>query len=739
MRRRTFVLASVLVIAAAIARADDAPIGHVRFTFKEASLAGTIALTPLPPSLLEPRTIEVQSGAAELALPVGSRWRIEPHIKGWWTPSTDVKIDPGDASIALDGLPAGELTGVVAVRDGERPSVVTLELSDPPALHNLPGARATLTCPADAEGRWRCVAPAVRADVSIHPAGFVPVYRWAVPVARDRSLDLGRVVLVRGASVSGFAKTEDGNAKAGVASARLVRMTAATGAPVERLSLPVSQALIDERGFFQLTGVPAGTYILEVHQPSYAAARLFPLTVYPDAETKVKTLLVMQRPLTLRIVVSPPVDRREKPWHVTLRRASTYSAGFEPGYVADAKTKDGAIEVPGQAPGTFELAAIDSAGNPRLWDQFNVTGPADAEHVVRVRSVRVTGKIHQGEKPLAATLIFGGTFGAIHVTATSDEHGDFEADLPRDGSWGVEIDAPSNGIHTELRMKIDADRDDRSALDIAIPDTLIEGRVVDAAGAPVAKAYVDLLSPAGGVRAQSGGDGTFQLRGAPIGDAHLMASLGARESRSLPIAIHDGLHLGPVELRFEELRKVNGFVASPSGPVAGARVGFMPEDSETATLAEATTTLDGGFTLELPSAATTAMAIVAAPGNALRAFEVPLDGRKPVLNVSAAGGTLELMKSGPNERAPKAQIIWQNGRIVPTTQFIYWAMGHGLRLPAEGGFLVVPDVAPGSYRVCAGEPVPITRAQLPAWIAAARCVDGELAPGGTLRLDPTAK
>ena len=746
-------LAALLhLISPGQAGAHDAPASPVKLELETRivqgeSLEGNLFLRPVS-SPGEPISVPIKGiRQVTVHLPSHSVWEVEPQIQRYWTVPTRIEVRaPDEVTDYVLGLwPKAVLSGSVSVESGERlPAKLGLRLR----AARLPGRKPdvpelTLECPIDKKGEWACDVPATLVDLTFRAEGFVPQNRWAVRLERDKTLPLGRIALKKGASVSGWAQVEEGDLDPGRAKARLIPLQA-PGADLslaERLRSSALEVSVDQRGFFQFAGVAPGSYGVEVTQPGLAPARVSPIEVWPGSETALTQPLTLTRPLQIELSLSPEKDWLGKPWQVELLRVS--DLGGSAGSVYDgAAQADGRLVLEGQTPGTFRLLVSDSLGNPLYSDfDFLVRDAADAQRAIEIDLVTLQGEVLLGEEPLSATLYFGGRHAALGSRMESDQEGEFHGVLPRDGTWLVEVESMDPALSTHSRVQVRGRGDGTARVTIRLPDTRIFGKVADDAGRPV-QASVIADSGHGDVEVGTRQDGSFEIRGLPVGPARLFAEARSPEGRLLSdstlAVLGDGQQVGPIELRLRKTRTFQGMVQSARGPVPGAVLEVLPLRPALPGGVSARTDLQGSFEARVPEPTEAVLAIVSPPGNGLKAFEVPLDGKPAVLEVSPERGTLEISAENSEEEARTLglqMIVVQNGLHLPWNLLLHWAQGHGERLRISEG-LRIPSLAPGEYRACL-----VPRAELvqrgpegPSALGG-ECVSGYLEAGGTLRLD----
>ncbi|MBV9493645.1 MAG: carboxypeptidase regulatory-like domain-containing protein [Acidobacteria bacterium] len=746
-------LALLIAVLGAIPDAEPVPQVAVHFRIQPvgqvAGASGPVTLRPVVGDG-KPLTVVVDEHKAVAQLPAGSSWQLEPAFVGGWAPQEILTVPQGVSmtSHAVKVWPSGRMHGALAMADPREkmPEVIDMQIVSLPGTRNderLP-ERTVVRCSVK-DARFACIGPAIAADIVVRGDGFIPHYRWGIRIGSDASTDLGKITLRRGASLVGWARAEEGKIDPATARARLRRViAAATGGPnAERLQRPVAETPVRADGFFQLAGIEPGTYMIEVEQPQLAAARVFPIDVFRDAETKFQGILVLKKPLTVSLVVEPARDWTDSPWHITVFRAGDFSMRYDRAPVFDGTTDDGKVAMPGQAAGMFRFTVSDSLQNPLAADTFEVTSAADATHTVSVDLLRVHGALRYGSEPLQADLVFGGAFGARHVETHADADGTFATVLPSSGRWAVDVSSGSPPIKTTVAVTIEADKDHTAKVDIVVPENSVDGVVLDEDAKPVANADVSLASAGSHVSTRSSADGRFHFRGTPAAKSQLHASafLANRSHTTavVDLAVEDDSHLGPIELRLQRQTEMSATVVSPRGPVPGARVLMIGRAGLQSPIDSTVTGLDGVATFHPPADTTSAVFIVSPPGHALRVFERVLDGQPLTFDVYQNGGRLEIDIPPMDREKPLIPAIVANGmRFLVFTELYQWAAGHGVQnmaaVGAAGGTFVAPDVAPGEYRLCFGPPTLTSTANVDPWLGAASCATGVLAPGGTLRL-----
>lgn len=541
----------------------------------------------------------------------------------------------------------------------------------------------------------------------------------------------------RGASVAGWLAVEEGPIEPGRCVVRLAPWNPGGADPAVAAATEqkAHETAVGRDGFFQLKGIPAGVYVLEARQPGFSPARVAPLRIGFQAETFLEEPIVLRRPLELAIEVAPPLDWLGHPWRARVIREEESGGSPNPIVFEGAVGKSGILRVPDQTPGFFRVSILDSTGNALAASEVSLPAGGSPPLRIEIDLVTVEGSVRLGQEPLAADLWFGGRSGAVRVGMTSDPEGRFQGVLPNGGDWKVDVQASKPRLRSAYRVDVRPDRTGRADVEIALPDTRIFGSVLDEQGKPVPSA--DILFMSERVEAMDVSDalGGFELRGLPEGRAWLAASQDGHGSARVEADLVDGRAIGPIQLRFLSMRRLNGRVLSPAGPVPGARITVMatvPPVGGGFALSEP----DGSFEIEVPEVTQRITAVVAAPGYALRAFDAAM-GAPVSLPVSAEQGELEIRLGLSTEEILRRDLrvaVYQNGlEILPNT-LREWSQHQGRPWPSSLSgpmALRIPALAPGAYRICL---VPLRLQNEPPASSATACDSGTLFAGSTLVL-----
>jgi hypothetical protein len=657
------------------------------------------------------RQFPVVNGTAQIALTRGA-WEAQLAADGFWmAPFALTGAETSDQSAVV--WRTAEIRGTVRPpsQSDTLPQSLSLAVESPPGAAKPRVPRATFDCPIAAGGAWRCTVPLSRLDAVMRVKGFTPHYLWDVtPTAEP--LEVGTMTLRRGASLIAWLATGSLRRLKDPAKARLVRLVLPEpSATVERLSRPVAEATFNGRGFVQLAPLAAGTYALEVAAPGFATTRI-PVEVYEASETTLGFPIELQEPLTLRITASPPRDPAGAAWILDLARVDELTGRAEP-MDRGMQKGDGAVEWPRVAAGTYRIAVKDHETSVYTRRTIEVH-PGQTAHEIDIDLLPVTGSVTKGGLPLAASLFFGGRSGSVKIHTLADANGRFHVALPRSGQWMVEVRHEESAVRTAFDVTIEASK----SLKIELADTEVSGRVISPTGEGVPSARVMANQGNNVVTHTAEADGSFRFAGFPPGPIGLQASdpKTGEHNRAVSVTASSGVPIRDIRLVLEPLNALSGVVLSNGVPLPGARVaayGLAPGSAQRKT---AVSDERGAFKVTIPSSTTQVLLIVAVAGRTLQGFTVS-PARPAIVQLAPTGGLVRLRTADSWTRgALTYQEAW-----LPFPDLAEWAVGHG-RTPSPSAF-DLPDLAPGSYRLCATAPT-----------GKRSCKEGVLAPGGTLDL-----
>jgi hypothetical protein len=698
------------------------------------SVRGTLKIVPRsgPAKTLE---IPIQApGEQQIDLQSDLTWEVRFEAKGFWGETLTILPPAGSEARRLRVFPAGRVRAQVRLAAGEKPLKSLALRLQPSFAPKTDPLEAVIACPIE-NGTLACAVPVGRFDLRLRAeGGFAPAYLWGVQISPAKETQFGELRLRRGASVSGWVQTAEGLPPSRAGTLKLAPGSAPTGDlkaldQIEKSSLVVQP---NEKGFFQIFGVPPGRYELTAQQPGYAETRTGPIDVRPDLESQVIDRVVLARPVKFDIALDPPLEPYGSPWRVELAR---HADPAEPpaSYLAGTASREGVWRVPGIAPGTYEL--IVRGDQKDIWHkEFVEVHSGQSDLRIDLPVLRVEGRVRIGEKPLAATLWLSQKAGR-RLRFDSDDHGRFSGVLPGAGVWAPQVDLEAERLRVSLDpVKIEPPQGKTLArVEIRVPDTRLAGQVVDEEGHPLAGAKV-LAAPMerkGTDSFETDEKGEFSVRGLSPGAWLVKAEQGDRQSDFVSIHLPDQGEAPLLRIVARKLQTFEGRIVSAAGAVPGARVlawsAFNGQSA--ASIADAVSGADGSFRLDLPSGTAVLNLAILPPGYAMRLTAVAVSPSQPIeIPVESQGGTLILdLQDGGSP-----PLLAHGGVFALPVALKTWARMQGART-TDSGWLVLPGVEAGPYSVCRGAAA-VARMKEGGEPPAAVCTSGVLAPNGELEL-----
>ena len=673
--------------------------------------------------------------AAVTSLEVGRHevWTITAYAEGLWADPVAV-LAPGSTTVRF--LPAGAVAGSVALEQLESmPASIRVRFSSPE-----PGSPSgEESARIDESGRFASVVPAGRSDIRLRAEGFVSVFLWDRQIAAGVTTALGEARLVRGDSITGWLRTEDGQPLDATASVSLRPAGPPLAADARRhLRLAALDITLrpDGRGFFHFPGAAPGEYAVTASQRGYKDAFVSGVVVPRGYESKVVDDVVLTRPRRLRVEVRPASSLGGEPWLVRVVRL-TAGAVSEAGSSATDST--GAALFTDLA-SDRHLVTVEAAGQRWASAEIDVV---DREQVldVDVPALRVEGHVYLGDEPLRhATVIFGGSSGLDSVTFHADASGAFSGHLPRPGDWAVVISADSPPVERSLRRVSVAIRPRKAyaEVEIRLPGGRLHGVVRDEGGRPASRAFVRALplsSEDDEVATRAGEDGRFELAGLPGVPVELQAETREALSDALVLVVQEDREPDSIELVVRARRLVSGRVLGPHGPVPGASVYLRPVGETFHSGEETSTDATGSFSMHLGKGVREVFARVMASGYAFSVVRAPLpEGGELVLQVGKVMGEVELRY--PAEQHASVLAV-RSGAAIWLPPLLSWAGRFGGEGSYAPGRVVIPRLDAGVWSFCLLSPGTAEWAATWAWgrTAPDRCVEVVVAPGGRASAD----
>jgi hypothetical protein len=685
-----------------------------------------------------------ESREALLRLEGGHEWTVSADLEGHW--SAPRRAVAGEHLLRLELWPVAilELELETAVSGLPLPEALELRLISAEGVREAldqPG-EAEVTCAVDPAGKTLCETPAGTWDIRAKAPSFVPHFLRAVRCPAGERIALGRVVLREGTSIRGQVATERGFIDPLLAEVVIEPTVEVDAGPVgtpSDLARMRTALEVDEWGYFDSGALHPGAYRIIARQPGFTDA-IATVVLETDRDTELVEPLVLRGPLRLTLVLDPALDPSGRPWRLELlssRRGDLRAVAA--GFVDDAGTWT-SRPLP---PGLYTTRVLDERGRSYAWAEVELSREY-SEHAIQIDLVRVEGEALVGDEPLQASLWFGGRRGTVSVEAESDAEGRFEVTLPRPGAWEVDISGHDRPVEVgRVEVDVPAPRGGRPVkVVVELPDTVLQGLVVDAVGAPVAGASVSLLGldhPAGMVIARSDESGEFEIHGHSPGEYSVEATESTRSSDRVHLMLAEGVTAPRVRLVLEERRRLEGLVVSRGGGVPRALVLGFPfrADGTLAAMeaAQTTSSVDGSFSLELPRDSARVRLVVTSVGHPLAVVSVQVAGTtSAVVTLGAEHGSLELPLAPRDAEQPVFPLVLYGGEALDVPLLRQWA--HATGSARQEGRVRIDAMPSGNYAYC--ELMPAEALLVFGGIAAPHsraCSEGFLVPGGVLSLD----
>ncbi|MEP0772991.1 MAG: carboxypeptidase regulatory-like domain-containing protein [Acidobacteriota bacterium] len=659
------------------------------------------------------------ASSAVVDVDAGAVYEVRAAVAGWWSQPSAVFVTNAGAHVVARLWPAGTVKGTLSTDRDLAPQGVTLAfqpVEGPEKSEQQPSWAA----PCAVQGQeFTCELPAGRHHLALRSQGFLPHYRWDVKVTPGETLELGRLALRPGSAVTGritasAAQFDPSQAQVTLEPVAGDRLTASGSGGGE---LAIRRTRPNTWGHFCFEGLPPGAYGITVAHPEFAPASLSPITVEASGETTLAQPIELRPLATLVLKVLPPHDPYSERWRIDLLHRHPIRGAWDTVVRDVVLGDDGSLVRSGLAEGSYQVLVGDSRGNRSANTRFELTTNSPPLEI-ELEAVAVEGEVRLGEKePLSAELFFGGRRGRERIAAHSGIDGWFATVLPRAGKWIIDVESVDPPVTARLRDVV-VERPpagESSRVRLVVPDTRLEGKVVNERHQPVAGATVTALARASQSVEQllSGPDGRFAFRGLSLGPVDVEASAETEEgelgSEPLRVALDPSRTTPPVTLVLRRSQRVHGRVLGPSGEgVAYASVLALPDWTQgymPLALPDAVTELDGRFTLATGRDAPVHLLLVQPPGFVAKVVRVARGPRNQLepIHVSELGGTLTVEAQESFEEGAAASTVlflWWDGNPIDRLDILApWAKAHGGWAVAEKR-LTIPRMAPGIVRVC---------------------------------------
>jgi len=591
------------------------------------------------------------------------------------------------------------------------------------------------------ERRVTCDIPAGTLDLVIQAPGRVPHHLWGVEIEPGGTTSLGTVALVAGARVSGIVlseQTREPIEDAGVVIEPERVVLDRDPVSKKRFALRRREVRTDGDGRFAVDGVSPGGYRIVVEKEGYAPWRDGRIEVRDTREMALDEPVLLGPYGELELFLTPPIDPYGQPWKIDLLRLEEGRSFTGVDDVSEDSGDSGYWVAEDLVPETYMLQ-VGTALDPSWYTREVQVESGRISLQVDLPAVAVEGELQLAGEPLAATLWFGGRHGQRSIRMDADTNGEFEAYLPEEGEWPVDLARHGvQGVQALEPVVVERAPGRQVAhVTIELPETTLRGKVVDSEGRAQPDATVVVLQPSERRRAamlRVDGEARFELEGLAEGSYSVQAEGPVGASPWVGVEVSEGLAPPELVLRIDNVVTVGGRVVSPSGVVPGATVTVVPAFVEGLPVTPVTVTAgsDGWFTLELPTSVEQASVLVFPPGFAATVFAHRFDPDDPHLEIPVASnwGTLHLNLPPPREEGGHPSgLLLHRGGIVGVEAFLDWMRAHGV-VSAQRGTVTIPAMEASDYRFCTREILAPASAGL-----TGRCTGGYLAPGGELTLD----
>ena len=441
----------------------------------------------------------------------------------------------------------------------------------------------------NASGRFRLVLPAGR-FVMVVRAGRMVAAR-SVDVAPGRSTPVGRVPLGPPGSLHGIVEDDQGSP---VAAARVEVLFDAESRALAGLGASDSQGGVD------IAGIPSGRAVVRVSHPGHAETEPVEVEIQ-DESAPVNVRLVLPRlgRLAGRVLLGNGEG------------AAGLAVRFEPhrGRAREAHTDNrGRFVFERLVPGQASIELRTTSGEFLQSSLVGIDPSATTECEMVLSEVEVSGRISRDGRPVAGTRVRVSGLGhaGVWVSEPSDEEGRYAVTLHETGAFQLVVESADGRVRAKRRIELT--EAGSHLVDLEIPASPLQGRIIDAAsGAPVKAARVSAYPREGGsvTAAQAATtNGEFSLDVEP-GNYHVDVTAPGYQSKSIEVEVPDA---GAPGIRVALLvgRKVLGYVIDRTGrgtPLAAVAARCGAEEFAAGVRS------DGGFLLEgLPFKPCTVMA-----------------------------------------------------------------------------------------------------------------------------------
>lgn len=652
-----------------------------------------------PPGVSCDGTVRTETGSGSAH---GVRIRLDSTT--CWAPEMRLDAVP-DGPMRLTAWPKARLRGEVSVPEGAKlPAELRVALEGSPGP-DLRVPRTEIVCPVE-DKRFTCDAPRAALDVRLVAGDSIPVHRWDV----DPEKPLGKIVLERGASVSGWV-VDPRRGSSEPIEVTLTPESFAAGHRTDRRIVKRAQTVrATDRGFFQFRGVATGeTYSVTAKRRGRAPASVSGVRVSRAAEHPLDSLELGDLS-SIEWTIVPAATPAGDSWRVQVHRRIS-SAGTLVDVPGAAMLPDQSWRLGDVEPGEYVVVVSDASGT--VWHREHVeAGLQPSRFQIRIDAIPVRGVVRFGDTPVEATLTFARE--GKRATMRADAQGTFSGSLSGEGEWKVRALLPGARPKRLPERAVEVRRDPESGvaeLEIDLPATSISGMVVDESGHPVPGAQIEVRRKgrydAGGTSDEAG---TFEVFGVDAGEVVVRASTDNAESALVPATVAENDDVA-VSLVVRRRTLVLGTVVRRGGrTIAGALIRYL---GPTGQILEQTTGPSGEFELQVSALTKALDVVVLAPGLPVKITTIPVQPQGVQIMVEDVRGTLAIVFGDESTRLPT---VARGGQGFPLLMLVAPRAAGPPREWTDDGMIF--DLEPGNYTVC---------------VPPAPCQNVTIVPGGVAR------
>ena len=693
---RDRLIVRALVVAFVVAAPGVWAATAVRVVARGACTSGIVRVEPLCDGCTaRPQDVAwiAHEGVADLVVDLdaaAAQWRVQARADGCWSASLSVATHAEAALLAI--VPASRLKMTLQPPRGERaPEAVRIRVS---SVRSDEIPDALVDCDRR-EARWHCTVPSLELDVRVSPAGFAPVHLFGVAPPHDA----GALALRRGGSVAGRVEVSPRGSAEGVDVT--IVPDGYGGAAQGRRAFATRT---NSRGFFHFTGLGAGRWTVTAAREGWSPVHA-EVTVEGGAEAVPARPLLLEPLAVLELAIEPRRDPDGLDWNVRLEHAPSWGQRFR---VAERPAKDGLWTAKGLEAGMYIITVRNAAGAV-VHQGGQVVSYGAPPLPIAIDVVAVRGRVTRAGEPIAARLDFLRA-GGRKARLQSGEDGLFAGHLPNEtrGGWAVKVTPAGSSASVHVRDVAVAPVDGLARVDLDLPDGRLAGKVVDESGNGLPSTLTFRRDDVRVVEARTASDGTFSLRGLPLGAVEIQASnrLGDSEPLERTLEEDEG---DAIVIVTPSRHRVHATVVTPAGePFAGALLRVLRSMRD---IIDETSDPNGRFPIHSPAHDPVAHVIAIAPGHGatmqVLSLTGPADQRRIVL--PAASGSVWLPAGDPDHWPFLAPVG------LPLLNLYSWLEPPpaGSRRAVNGGRVL--DLAPGTYRFCTDltERVCVTHAVTP--------------------------